>query len=143
MTAGLDDVDLVSSRLAECLTPMLAGKQPFCLWLVGDLGAGKTYFASNLLHRLGLAGNVPVLSPTYTYLTEYQVGGRLMAHMDLYRLINGDNDSLQSLIGQRNFDGLIVEWPERCPNSDLIEPSFILKIENDGIENRRYTLLAR
>ena len=114
--------------------------RPFCLWLRGDLGAGKTSFAGKLLHSLGLPARVPVLSPTFTYLTEYQLPFGLVAHLDLYRMSKGDQESVSSLLADRVFAGLIVEWPERCADADVIAPTFILDISFSSDESRRYVL---
>jgi tRNA threonylcarbamoyladenosine biosynthesis protein TsaE len=51
--------------------------------LAGDLGAGKTVFAKGLAAGMGV--EVPVVSPTFTIVREYQ--GRLpLVHLDVYRL---------------------------------------------------------
>jgi tRNA threonylcarbamoyladenosine biosynthesis protein TsaE len=85
-------------------------------WLVtleGGLGAGKTTLARGFLRALGYAGRVP--SPTYTLVEPYEVQGRRILHVDLYRLSDpaeldylGFRDSLD-----RNVTAL-VEWPDRA-----------------------------
>lgn len=91
----------------------LSGTSPFCLWLVGPVGAGKTTLASALLHGMGLPEKIPVLSPTYTYLQEYLLpDGRRMAHMDLYRgtAIEALEDA--GVFGDlASFSGMLIEWP--------------------------------
>lgn len=53
------------------------------VWLLGDLGAGKTAFVRGLARGLGCTE--PVTSPSYTLAHEY--GGRLpLFHFDVYRL---------------------------------------------------------
>lgn len=116
--------------------------QPFCLWLRGDLGAGKTTFAGYLLHALGLADDVPVLSPTFTYMTEYTTSSGLIAHLDLYRLIDGDLDSVSTLLAERAFSGLIVEWPERCSTAPEIKPTHILDISFVADDDLRHYRLG-
>lgn len=52
--------------------------------LIGEMGAGKTYFAQQFGAALGVTE--PITSPTFNLLHNYQ-GGRLpMHHADLYRL---------------------------------------------------------
>lgn len=52
--------------------------------LIGEMGAGKTFFAQQFGAGLGITE--PITSPTFNLLHNYQ-GGRLpMHHADLYRL---------------------------------------------------------
>ena len=52
--------------------------------LIGEMGAGKTFFAQQFGAALGVTD--PITSPTFNLLHNYQ-GGRLpMHHADLYRL---------------------------------------------------------
>ncbi|MGH8443689.1 MAG: tRNA (adenosine(37)-N6)-threonylcarbamoyltransferase complex ATPase subunit type 1 TsaE [Solimonas sp.] len=90
----------------------LRARRGAVLFLRGDLGAGKTTFARGLLRALGVSG--AVRSPTYTLLEPYEIGGRTVLHMDLYRL--QDPEELVAL-GARDYapdsSVWIVEWPER------------------------------
>lgn len=52
--------------------------------LIGEMGAGKTFFAQQFGAALGVTD--PITSPTFNLLHNYQ-GGRIpMHHADLYRL---------------------------------------------------------
>ena len=126
--------DAIVSYLSQC--------RPFCLWLVGDLGSGKTTISGEILRRLGLPKNVPVLSPTFTYLTEYELFDQHIAHVDLYRMPVGQDESVTTLFEGREYSGILVEWPERCPGAEPIKPNYILKIEFKGDETRDYLLFA-
>lgn len=102
-TAGL------GAALARAL-----GTQPRgVIWLLGDLGAGKTTLARGLLEALGVTGRIR--SPTYTLMEPYELGGgRSVLHMDLYRL--ADPLELQNL-GLADYPPehhlWLVEWPEK------------------------------
>jgi len=80
--------------------------------LEGNLGAGKSTFVRALIAAMGHNGVVP--SPTYTLVEPYQVPGRVIYHIDLYR-VSGE-DELPYLGWTELDDGLrLVEWPERAP----------------------------
>lgn len=123
--------------VAQYVAAALSENKKFSIWLRGDLGAGKTTFAGELLHALGLPQNIPVLSPTFTFMTEYQTKFGLIAHLDLYRLADNDEDAVDFLLSGRDFSGLIVEWPERAPNSSLIAKTHELRLSfSDQYEQR-------
>ena len=54
--------------------------------LVGDMGAGKTAFATGFAKALGVHGDDHVSSPTFTLMHSYTSGRIPMHHADLYRL---------------------------------------------------------
>jgi len=113
---------------------------PFCLWLQGPLGAGKTTFSRSILRALGLPERVNVTSPTYTYVNEYQIAGTWYAHLDLYRLPKKLSPEDLGLVDSRDFVGFLVEWPEVLPNSPVLQPTHVLKIEIVGEGVRQATL---
>ena len=62
-------------------------RQDDVVYLVGDLGSGKTCFARGLARGLGALPR-EVASPTFSILNEYvSAGGAVvLRHLDLYRL---------------------------------------------------------
>jgi tRNA threonylcarbamoyladenosine biosynthesis protein TsaE len=129
-------------EVAALIAKSLVGSDPFCLWLKGPLGAGKTTVTGYVLRHLGLSPRTPVTSPTYTYMNEYPVDKAWYAHLDLYRA----NDSLASedlgIVDARRFRGLFVEWPECIAGDPNFRATHILEITplNDAPERRIYEL---
>ena len=108
--------------------------------LEGDLGAGKTTFTQGLAAALGVRGRVT--SPTFCIVQAHE-GGRLPAHMDLYRL-HWEDDVLS--IGWEDYLArgaiLVVEWPERA--GDLVPPdAHHVEFLHTGEENRHITIDKR
>ena len=82
--------DALATRLHAVLPADTAG---WTLLLEGELGAGKSTFARALILAMGHDGPVP--SPTYTLVEPYQLSGRTIYHVDLYRI--ADEDELRYL----------------------------------------------
>ncbi|MDZ7643922.1 MAG: tRNA (adenosine(37)-N6)-threonylcarbamoyltransferase complex ATPase subunit type 1 TsaE [Woeseiaceae bacterium] len=110
-------VDLPDATATADLARQLAAHLPADTagWLVllqGDLGAGKSTLARAMLQALGHRGAVP--SPTYTLVEPYDIDGRRVYHVDLYRVAAAEE--LEFLGWDDLQDGLLlVEWPERVP----------------------------
>ena len=105
---SVEETWALARRLADELKP----GDVICL--EGDLGAGKTTFVQGLAAALGVSGRVT--SPTFCLVPEHKSAeGRLLVHMDLYRLASED-DVLA--IGWEDYLSrgavLAVEWPERA-----------------------------
>lgn len=83
------------------------------IFLLGDLGAGKTTFTKGLLDGLGYEGSVK--SPTYTLLEPYELNLGKVFHFDLYRI--NDPQELDFLGFDEILDGpglKLIEWADRA-----------------------------
>jgi tRNA threonylcarbamoyladenosine biosynthesis protein TsaE len=117
-------------KVAQILKPGMV------IYLVGDLGAGKTTFVREVLYGLGYTGRVK--SPTYTLLEPYHVAGLDLCHFDLYRMTSQDeweaagfNDELDG----KNI--LFIEWPDKALNAlpaPDIELIFEILLQGRNIE---------
>lgn len=87
------------------------------LLLQGNLGSGKTTLVQGLGQSLGITE--PIVSPTFTLISEYPEGRIPLYHLDLYRL---DPIEVAALHLESYWDGLefplgivAIEWAERLP----------------------------
>lgn len=82
--------------------------------LSGPLGVGKTALARAILTGLGHEGDVP--SPTFAIVQPYDHLTPPAWHADLYRI--EDPAELDEVgLSEAAVGILLVEWPERAPNS--------------------------
>ncbi len=93
-----------------------------CIWLTGELGAGKTTLVRGLLRGLGHRARVP--SPTYTLVEPYALKRGEVIHTDLYRLQSPSEAGALALDEYLDAGAmLLIEWPERgaqqIPAADL------------------------
>ncbi|WP_163124438.1 tRNA (adenosine(37)-N6)-threonylcarbamoyltransferase complex ATPase subunit type 1 TsaE [Acinetobacter portensis] len=111
------------------------------VYLIGDLGAGKTTLTRYLLQSMGHQGSVK--SPTYTLVEPYNISGKDVFHFDLYRL----NDSYElELMGIRDYleteNALFLfEWPSKG-GEEIPEAELIINIEKSEDELTRSVTLT-
>ncbi len=123
--------EAATDRLAQQLAHQI-DDQALVIYLIGDLGSGKTHLCRHLLHCLGHKGSVK--SPTYTLIEPYRLTNRTVLHCDLYRL--SDPEELEYLGLNDELDSsslLLIEWPEKgagyLPQADLV---ITIKMSGEG-----------
>lgn len=106
------------------------------IFMIGDLGSGKTTFTKGFAAGLGFSNEVQ--SPTYPILNEYSNSDNFIYHFDLYRLKSvsefleiGGIEYLSSANGI-----CIIEWPELIDSFD-IENKFKILFKVNGSESSR------
>lgn len=96
------------------------------IYLVGDLGAGKTTFMRGLINSFGYKGAVK--SPTYTLVENYLDLIIPIYHFDLYRL---EQPKELELIGIRDYLQKTAiccfEWPDKGVGH-IPDPDFIVQL---------------
>jgi tRNA threonylcarbamoyladenosine biosynthesis protein TsaE len=131
---GEADTRAVGRRLASLL------RSGDVVLLAGDLGVGKTVFASGIGEGLGVSD--PVVSPSFILARRYD-GLLPMIHADLYRV--GSSGEVEDLDLESEAAGgvLIVEWgdvAENCFSSDHL----VVQIASDADSGARVvTLMPR
>ena len=82
------------------------------IYLIGDLGVGKTTFAKYFINALGYKGNVK--SPTFSIVELYELeSNNFVAHFDFYRISSSDDICYLGIddYDQDNYI-LLIEWPK-------------------------------
>ena len=99
------------------------------------MGAGKTTLIAAIGKVLGIQHAMS--SPTFSIMNEYELHGKLIYHMDWYRL-NSEAEARQAGVeaALEEADLSLVEWPERAPNL-LPENAVVLHIEILDPNHRR------
>ena len=89
------------------------------IFMIGDLGSGKTTFTKGFAAGLGFSNKVQ--SPTYPILNEYSHRNNFIYHFDLYRLKSiSEFLEIGGIEYLSNTNGIcIIEWPELINNFDI------------------------
>lgn len=132
-----DETVSCAQDLAKTLSP---GR---CVFLRGDLGAGKTVFARALIRALTQAPELEVPSPTFTLVQTYETDSGPIWHFDLYRI--KDPEEIYELGWEEAIHNAItiIEWPERLEH--LMPGRYIdihIENSNDG-ENARIITIEK
>ncbi len=131
----LEDTAVVGKQIATAID------FPACVYLNGEMGAGKTTLTKSILSGLGYEG--AVTSPTYNLIQEYTVAQGIVYHMDLYRL--DDPTELEFLALEDLWSDasiFLVEWPQK--GIGFLPPANydidIEKINQGAIKTREVTM---
>ncbi|NJO79961.1 MAG: tRNA (adenosine(37)-N6)-threonylcarbamoyltransferase complex ATPase subunit type 1 TsaE [Cyanobacteria bacterium RM1_2_2] len=111
---------------------LLAGST---LLLNGNLGSGKTTLVQGIGAGLGITE--PIVSPTFTLISEYFEGRLPLYHLDLYRLQPPEVNELHLEVyweaGEYPLGIVAIEWAERLPEP----PPDCLQIRLTSLPNGR------
>ena len=103
-----------TKELANKIAGQFRGGEVICL--IGNLGAGKTYFTKFLAETLGINGE-EVLSPTFVYWRRHEGRRLILNHFDFYRVENIKDFDMETigLDDALNDDNAVtvIEWADR------------------------------
>jgi tRNA threonylcarbamoyladenosine biosynthesis protein TsaE len=125
----LEQTDQIATQLVQnyAAHPVWAFQAP--------MGAGKTTLIAAIGRVLGI--QQAMSSPTFSIMNEYEVQGKLIYHMDWYRLEN-EAEARQAGVeaAMEEADLSLVEWPEKAPNL-VPEHAVVFIIELIDPDHRR------
>jgi len=99
------------------------------------MGAGKTTLIAAIGRAMGIQQGMS--SPTFSIMNEYEVKGKLIYHMDWYRLENAAEARQAGVeAAMEEADLSLVEWPEKAPNL-VPEHAVVFNIEFIDPDQRR------
>ncbi|MCU0590080.1 MAG: tRNA (adenosine(37)-N6)-threonylcarbamoyltransferase complex ATPase subunit type 1 TsaE [Desulfobacterales bacterium] len=134
-TAGAEETRELGGWLGRLLST------PLVIFLLGELGSGKTMFVQGLARGLDVPPHYYITSPSYTLIHEYP--GRLtLHHIDLYRLdvdLDPEDLGLNELLHGNGVAA--VEWADRLP-SDAVADRMEIRFEIGAGDHRTLQLLA-
>ena len=103
----------------------------FEVHLNGNLGAGKTTLVRGILQYLNWTD--VVTSPSYTLCEEYEIDGRLLLHVDLYRIHSIEDVEVLNLDRMTTMQKIIfIEWPENLQTDRNVDVIINLDHENEA-----------
>jgi len=106
---SLDHLQLISKKIAERIS------KRDCIFLIGEIGVGKTTFARSLINYFQKREGVEqtqVLSPTFNLLYEYDIKKVKVMHYDLYRIENIKELNQLGIFADNLNTIQIIEWPQ-------------------------------
>ena len=125
----LEQTDQIAAQLVKKYA-----NQP--VWVFqAPMGAGKTTLIAAIGKALGI--QQAMSSPTFSIMNEYEVQGKLIYHMDWYRLENAAEARQAGVeAAMEEADLSLVDWPEKAPNL-VPENAVVIHIETLDPDHRR------
>ena len=111
---------------------LAAGVAPgMVIYLIGELGAGKTTLARGVLRGLGYQGKVK--SPTFTLLELYEVSRLYLYHFDFYRFSDPREFGEAGFREYFNPQSVcLVEWPDKAAGLPAADLRVVLQVAGSG-----------
>ncbi len=134
---SLDHLKLITNKIADNVS------ENDCIFLIGEIGVGKTTFTRNFinyLQRREVVEETEVLSPTFNLLYEYDIKNFKVMHYDLYRIKNSKELDQLGIFKEDLKSIKIIEWPELVESNLTNRLELHLKYSNK--ESERELIIA-
>ena len=133
---SLDHLQIITKKIADKIS------EQDCIFLIGEIGVGKTTFTRNLINYFQKKEGVEqtqILSPTFNLLYEYDIKKIKIMHYDLYRIKNAKELDQLGIFNENINSIKIIEWPKLIENNvtDRLE----LHLSYASGENERKLIL--
>ena len=125
----LEQTDQIAAQLLQkyAMHPVWVFQAP--------MGAGKTTLIAAIGRAMGI--QQAMSSPTFSIMNEYEVKGKLIYHMDWYRLESAAEARQAGVeAAMEEADLSLVEWPEKAPNL-VPEQAVVFNIDFIDPDHRR------
>ena len=106
---SLDHLNQISKTISKKL------ENGDCIFLIGEIGVGKTTFTRYLINNLQIQKGLKeteVLSPTFNLLYEYKIKDLKIMHYDLYRIKKANELDHLGIFSENEKTIKIIEWPD-------------------------------
>ena len=126
-----------TKKLAEDFINYLKKGSFVCLY--GEVGVGKTTFVKHFINTYQKYKNLQitdVTSPTFSLLNEYEIGGLIIKHYDLYRLRSKSEIKNLDLFDINNNTITFIEWPELIDKKRLLNNVDLIFSYENNLDNR-------
>ena len=121
-------------NLAKEILPKIIERKILCL--TGDLGAGKTFFSSEIIKLLTENEIQNITSPTFNIVNVYNISNeKSIHHFDLYRLKTPEELENVGFFESLDEGICIIEWPEIAKN--FLKNAFYVDISYIENKNKR------
>ena len=114
---SLDHLNQISKTISQKL------ENGDCIFLIGEIGVGKTTFTRHLINNLQNQEGVKeteVLSPTFNLLYEYEIKDLKIMHYDLYRI-----KKINEIDSNFNLPMIDKKKEKRIPFGYLLESGLV------------------
>lgn len=134
MTYTLEHLDLVADQLIS----QYGNKAVWAFF--APMGAGKTTLIGRICKKMGITD--AVASPTFSIMNQYDANGKLVYHMDWYRL-EDESEARRTGVeaAMDEADLSFIEWPEKA--TALLPADYLhIQIEILDPERRRIIITS-